>query len=56
MEDKPPLLTQPLDPKAENGEVVSVNPPDAALRMTPDHADIAAIRLIDAAAKARGER
>ena len=49
-------MTGPLDPKAKDGLVVVVNPPEAAMNLTPDQADISGVRLLDAADKARGER
>lgn len=47
-------MTGPLAPKATDGIVVVVNPPDAPLHLTPDQADISGVRLLDAADKARG--
>ena len=55
-EDKePPIITKPLEPQVKDGAIESVDPPDAPLKMTPDAAEISGIRLLDAAAKARGE-
>lgn len=53
-DDEEPVLETPLDPKGKDGRVRSVNPPDAALNMTPDAAEISGLRLLDAADKARG--
>ncbi|KQW80883.1 hypothetical protein [Brevundimonas sp. Root1279] len=47
------LITEPLTPEAGDGEVVVKDPPAAAMRLTPDAADISAIRMLDAADKAR---
>ena len=56
MTDKPedhPILTTPLKPEAVDGRVEAVDPPDEALKMTADAAEISGIRLLDAADKAR---
>ena len=50
---KDDLITEPLTPEAGDGEVVVKDPPEAAMRLTPDAADISGIRLLDAADKAR---
>lgn len=47
------LINDPLTPTAGDGEVVVKDPPEAAMRLTPDAADMSAIRLLDAADKAR---
>lgn len=43
----------PLDPTADADTVVVHNPPEAALHMNPEEADLSGIRLLDAAAQAR---
>ena len=43
----------PLKPEADLGAVVVGDPPQDAMVMTPDEADVSAIRLLDAADKAR---
>jgi hypothetical protein len=47
------LITDPLTPEAGDGEVVVKDPPEAAMRLTPDAADISGIRMLEAADKAR---
>lgn len=54
--DDTPLITEPLQPEAKDGVVEAVDPPEAALKMTPDAAEISGIRLLDAADKARSRR
>lgn len=51
--DDDALITEPLTPTPGDGEVVVKDPPEAAMRLTPDAADISAIRMLDAADKAR---
>lgn len=48
-----PLITDPMTPEAVDGNVEAVDPPDAAMKMTADAAEISGLRLLDAAAKAR---
>ena len=43
----------PLKPQADLGEVLVENPPNDALLLTPDEADLSAIRLMESADKAR---
>lgn len=43
----------PLKPKADIGEVLVENPPSDPLLMTPDEADVSAIRLMESADDAR---
>jgi hypothetical protein len=43
----------PLRPEAIDGDVVSVNPPAEPMHMTEQEADISAVRLLDAADRAR---
>ena len=47
--DRPGLL----NPRSEGDDVVVHNPPEAAMRMSAEEADISAIRMLDEAAKAR---
>ena len=51
--DETPLITEPMDPEAVDGNVEAVDPPEAAIKMTADAAEISGLRLLDAAAKAR---
>lgn len=51
--DRNPTITDPLTPAVEDGLVVIVDPPETAMEMTADAAEISGIRLLDAAAKAR---
>jgi len=44
-----------MEPTAKHGRVIVVDPPNAALEMSPDHAEISAMRLLDAADRARRE-
>jgi hypothetical protein len=55
MPNKPPPAdpTKPMTPKAVDGGVVVKDPPEAAMDLTADAAEISGIRLIDAADKAR---
>ncbi|WP_271143530.1 hypothetical protein [Brevundimonas sp. NIBR10] len=48
-----PSVADPLAPEAVDGYVEAVDPPESKLKLTPDAAEISAIRLLDAAAKAR---
>lgn len=43
----------PLKPQADIGEVRVENPPKEPMLMSPEEADVSAIRLLDAAEKAR---
>jgi len=43
----------PLKPEADIGEVLVENPPDEPMLMSPEEADVSAIRLLNAAEKAR---
>ena len=45
--------TKPLTPKAVDGGVVIKDPPEAAMDLTADAAEISGLRLIDAADEAR---
>ena len=54
MSNKPaPDPTKPMSPKAVDGAVVVKDPPEAAMDLTADAAEISGLRLIDAADKAR---
>ncbi len=48
-----PLIVDPLDPRAVDGYVEAIDPPEAKLKMTADAAEISGLRMLDAAAKAR---
>ena len=48
-----PDPTKPMSPEAVDGAVVVQDPPDAAMDLTADAAEISGLRLIDAADKAR---
>ena len=52
---EPVILTDPLVPEAVDGYVEAIDPPDTKLKMTADAAEISGIRLLDAAARARGD-
>ena len=47
------LITQPLTPTATHGVVVVKDPPEAAMNLSPDAAEISGLRLVDAADRAR---
>ena len=47
------LITQPLTPTAKHGIVVVKDPPEAAITLSPDAAEISGLRLVDAADRAR---
>ena len=47
------VITQPLTPTAKHGIVVVKDPPDAAMSLSPDAAEISGLRLVDAADRAR---
>ncbi len=51
--EEPNLIVDPLKPEAVDGYVEAVDPPNEKLKMTADAAEVSAIRLLDAAAKAR---
>ncbi|MDI1325393.1 MAG: hypothetical protein PSV23_01200 [Brevundimonas sp.] len=55
MSDKPDpdLIVDPLTPRAKHGVVVVKDPPEAAMNLTADAAEISGLRLIDAADRAR---
>jgi hypothetical protein len=45
--------TVPLDPRPVDGAVEMIDPPENAMGFTADAAEISAMRLLDAADKAR---
>ncbi|WP_156377026.1 MULTISPECIES: hypothetical protein [unclassified Brevundimonas] len=47
------LITDPLTPKATHGVVVVKDPPEAAMNLTADAAEMSGLRLMDAADRAR---
>ncbi len=49
----PPVIRKPLTPKAEDGRVTVVDPPEIAITLTPDAAEISGLRLIAEADEAR---
>lgn len=51
--DDAPPITGPLTPEAVDGYVEAIDPPETKLKLTADAAEISALRLLDAAAKAR---
>ncbi|MEJ6789827.1 hypothetical protein BrevBR_09770 [Brevundimonas sp. BR2-1] len=55
MTDKPrsDLITEPLTPKARHGVVEIKDPPEAAMNLTADAAEVSGIRMLDAADRAR---
>jgi hypothetical protein len=53
MTSRPSTRQGPLNPRASKDDVVVEDPPHDPLRMTPDEADLSAIRLLDVASKAR---
>lgn len=50
------LITDPLTPQPVDGSVVVKDPPEAAMNLTADAAEISGIRLLDAADRARKQR
>lgn len=48
-----PDPTKPMSPRAVDGAVVIKDPPETAMDLTADAAEISGLRLIDAADKAR---
>jgi len=47
------MITKPLTPKPVDGTVVVEDPPEAAMNLTADAAEISGIRMLDAADQAR---
>jgi hypothetical protein len=50
---EPELIVAPLTPKASHGVVVVQDPPEAAMNLTADAAEVSGLRLLDAADRAR---
>lgn len=50
---EPELIIDPLTPKARHGRVVVKDPPEAAMNLTADAAEVSGLRLLDAADRAR---
>ena len=50
---EPDLIVDPLTPKAKHGVVVVKDPPEAAMNLTADAAELSGLRLLDAADRAR---
>ena len=50
---EPELIVAPLTPKARHGVVEVKDPPEAAMNLTADAAEISGLRLMDAADRAR---
>ncbi len=48
-----PVSRKPLTPKAGDGSVTVIDPPEVAITLTPDAAEISGLRLIAAADAAR---
>jgi hypothetical protein len=55
MTSKPPPAdpSKPMSPRSVDGAVVVKDPPEAAMDLTADAAEISGIRLLDAADRAR---
>ena len=49
----PPITRKPLTPKAGGGSVRVIDPPEIAITLTPDAAEISGLRLIAEADEAR---
>jgi hypothetical protein len=60
MNQRPPkpadLIVDPLTPEPVDGTVVVKDPPEAAMKLTADAAEISGLRMLDAADKARKQR
>jgi hypothetical protein len=50
------IITDPLTPKPVDGGVVVKDPPEAAMNLTADAAEISGLRMLDAADTARRQR
>ena len=50
------IITKPLTPEPVDGTVVVKDPPEAAMNLTADAAEISGIRMLDAADRARKQR
>jgi hypothetical protein len=53
MSSKPEDPAKPMSPRSVDGAVVIQDPPEAAMDLTADAAEISGIRLLDAADRAR---
>lgn len=53
---EPDLIVEPMAPRAVGGRVRVVDPPPAEMVLTADAAEISALRMLQAADKARGQR
>lgn len=51
--EDPPISRKPLTPKASAGAVRLIDPPEVAITLTPDAAEISGLRLIAEADEAR---
>ncbi len=49
-------FTGPLNPVGREGEVEVKDPPEAAMHMSAEEADLSGIRMLDAADEARRQR
>ena len=60
MSQRPPkpddLIVDPLTPAPVDGVVVIKDPPETAMTLTADAAEISGIRMLDAADRARKQR
>ena len=60
MTKRPPksddLIVAPMTPEPVDGSVVVKDPPEAAMNLTADAAEISGIRMLDAADRARKQR
>lgn len=50
---EPQLIVDPLTPKARHGVVEIKDPPEAAMNLSADAAEVSGLRLLDAADRAR---
>ena len=53
-DDLADLYTDPMEPRVQPGAVIVMGPGPVAMAFTPDAAEMSAIKLLDAASKARG--
>lgn len=54
--ETPDIITSPLTPEPVDGGVVVKDPPEAAMNLTADAAEISGLRMLDAADAARKQR
>ena len=54
--DPEDIITEPLTPKPVDGGVEVKDPPEAAMNLTADAAEISGLRMLDAADQARKQR